>query len=250
MPRRHPLAVLFIALTICGLSRAFAAPATPLTATDQARAAIARGDEREAFRIWSAAAAKGDREAQFGLGMMYDAGKGVAASPEQAATWYLRSAKQGHSLAQLYIGIFYMQNTGVKANVDEGLRWIELAAKSGLDEAQFTLGSMYARGDFVKKEPDKAVPWLEKAAQTGHTKSMGLLGSVYFDLWQRDQNSDRLVRGYAWGVVAAKHDAAQAGTSTLTIYRKYMSAADVAAGDRLAATLERRAFPAPEKPAR
>jgi TPR repeat protein len=209
---------------------------------------MARGDEREALRIWSAGAAKGDREAQFGLGMMYDSGKGgLAANPTTAADWYLRSAKQGYSPAQLYIGIFYLQGLGVKANVAEGVRWMEAAAKSGLGEAQFQLGSLYTKGDVVKPDLDKAMMWLEQPAQSGDTRAMGLLGLVYFGLWQRDHNRERLVRGYAWGVVAGKHDPVQADTSTRAIFRKHLAAAEVAAGDRLATQLERRAFPTTEK---
>src|SRR4051794_28039686 len=74
MPR--PQLVLLLALILAANSRshAFAAPPAPSRpGGDPAREALARGDEREALRIWSAAAAKGDREAQFGLGLMYDA---------------------------------------------------------------------------------------------------------------------------------------------------------------------------------
>jgi hypothetical protein len=48
-------------------------------------------------------------------------------------------------------------------------------------------------------------------------------------------------------VVAGKHDPVQADTSTRAIFRKHLAAADLAAGDRLALQLERRAFPTPEK---
>jgi hypothetical protein len=51
-------------------------------------------------------------------------------------------------------------------------------------------------------------------------------------------------------VVAAKHDAVQAGTSTRAIFRKYLTPPELAAAEKLAGELEKTAFPPAEKPAR
>ena len=64
--------------------------------------AHAAGDD-VAVRLFNAQeslAARGDAQAQFYLGEMYEQGLGTAANPEQALLWYGKAAEQGHAMSK------------------------------------------------------------------------------------------------------------------------------------------------------
>jgi len=52
-------------------------------------------DYATALKEWKPLAEQGDSSAQFGLGWMYDLGKGVLKDYKQAADWYRKAAEQG-----------------------------------------------------------------------------------------------------------------------------------------------------------
>jgi TPR repeat protein len=56
-------------------------------------------DNSLAFSWYSKAAAQGDAQAQYNLGVMYEKGVGVAKDSKQAATFYREAAKQGLAAA-------------------------------------------------------------------------------------------------------------------------------------------------------
>src|SRR5215467_10203702 len=81
--------------------------------TDKAAQAIQKNDFKTALNELLPLAQKGDKDAQFLLGMMYDAGKGVPQDQSAAATWYKKASLQNHQIAQLYLGIMYYSGQGV-----------------------------------------------------------------------------------------------------------------------------------------
>lgn len=52
------------------------------------------------FNAQESLAARGDAQAQFYLGEMYEQGLGTAANPEQALVWYGKAAQQGHAMSK------------------------------------------------------------------------------------------------------------------------------------------------------
>jgi TPR repeat protein len=60
---------------------------------------VAQSDE-EAFQWYSKAADQGYARAKFNLGLMFENGRGVAQSDEEAVQWYRKAADQGHLQAQ------------------------------------------------------------------------------------------------------------------------------------------------------
>src|SRR5438093_3695876 len=87
--------------------------------TDRAVKAMQKGDFKTALDELRPLAAKNDPNAQFLLGMLYDAGKGVAQDQTAAASWYRKAAGQGHTLAQLYLGMLLYSGQGVKQDYGE-----------------------------------------------------------------------------------------------------------------------------------
>ena len=73
-------------------------------------------------------AEKGDMEAQFSLGVMYENGYGVERSPEEAVKWYRKAAEQGKTEAQFDLGWLYSNGEGVERSDSEAAKWYRKAA--------------------------------------------------------------------------------------------------------------------------
>src|SRR4051794_7945623 len=108
MPRSL-LAVLAAAIFACGLAVG-GAHADPyhdgMTAYD-------RGDYKAAIALWRPLADKGDADAMFNVGILYDNGKGVPHDAAEAARWFRKAAEQGQSKAQFNLAVDYATGEGV-----------------------------------------------------------------------------------------------------------------------------------------
>jgi len=112
-------------------------------------------------------AKKGNAEAQFKVGEMYETGFGVKENMTEATNWITKAAGQGHETASFKLLYWDIEKKGVnKANKD---RFDDLKAKAnnGNAQAQYYIGKMYSRGVGVKKSSSKALSWLNKAALVG-----------------------------------------------------------------------------------
>src|SRR5207247_8104881 len=71
------------------------------------------GDTKPKANEVRAKAEKGDAQAQFDLGWMYDEGKSVEQDSAEATKWYRKAAEQGLARAQLKLGSMYENRAGV-----------------------------------------------------------------------------------------------------------------------------------------
>jgi len=129
---------------------------------EDAVAAYQRGDYATALRLWHLLAERGDADAQFHLGVMYESGQGVLRSDAEAIKWYRKAAEQGDAVAQFNLGVMYAK--GASPNYAEATLWYRLAADHGLAGAQFNLGMMYEEGEGVSRDYVQAHMWLTLAA--------------------------------------------------------------------------------------
>lgn len=81
-------------------------------------------------------ALRGDKVAQFQVGVMYERGIGVDKNETAATSWYEKSAIQGYGDAQYNLGIMYASGRGVELNQGFALMWLGLSAKQGDKEAK------------------------------------------------------------------------------------------------------------------
>ena len=95
---------------------------------DEGLAAAERGDYETALREWRPLAERGDADAQYNLGVMYDTGQGVAQDYAEALKWYRRAAEQGHAAAQYNLGVVYGNGQGVAQDYVQAHLWFNLAA--------------------------------------------------------------------------------------------------------------------------
>jgi hypothetical protein len=130
---------------------------------EDAVVAYQRGDYATALRIWHPLAKRGDADAQFHLGVMYESGQGVLRNDAEAVKWYRKAAEQDDAVAQFNLGIMYARGEGVSPNHAEAALWYRLAADQGLGGAQFNLGMMYAEGQGVSQDYVQAHMWLNLA---------------------------------------------------------------------------------------
>jgi uncharacterized protein len=201
----------FLLLTVPG--SAWSAPAT-----DRAVEAMKQGDFESALADLRPLAEKGDPNAQFLLGMLYDAGNGVAQDQSLAASWYRKAAGQNHLLAQLFLGALLYSGEGVKQDYAEAARWFRAPADGGNDQAQFYLGSMYATGNGVEKDDAEAIQWLTRSAAQRNTRAMGMLAT---ELFSRSRDEQDRVDAYVWSHLAAEYDPVQAMTSARSVIEQY-----------------------------
>lgn len=139
---------------------------------------LQRKPEQKA-KIYSKAARKGYRVAQFNLGLQYEKGTGVPQNYTEAAKYFRMAADQGMGSAQLRLGVFYEYGRGVEQNYTEAAKWYRKAAEQGLPTAQYTLALLYAAGKGVPRDYYKAVRWYNKAAEQGDADAMNNLGNCY-----------------------------------------------------------------------
>jgi len=112
-------------------------------------------------------AEKGNAEAQFKVGEMYETGFGVTQDMEQARSWITKAADQGHETAGFKLLFWDVEKNGINDANKAGVDALNTKAAEGNAQAQYYVGKMHARGVGVKKNPDKAIEWLNKAALVG-----------------------------------------------------------------------------------
>ena len=140
-----------------------------------------REDYKEAFKWFTKAAEKGHTDAQYGLGVMYHAGKYVSQSNEKAFKWYKKAAESGHTDAQYRLGVMYNIGQGVPQAPQEAFKWWTKAANNDHTDAQYRLGLIYSNGKDVPRSNEEAFKWFTKAAEKGHTDAQYMLGIIYRD---------------------------------------------------------------------
>lgn len=169
-------------------------PALAATMQDAAEA-IKNEEFDKASRLLLDVAGKGDRDAQFLLAMMYEHGRGVQKSNEEAFMWYKQAAEQGHDAAQNNLGQMYNKGEGVKQNFKEAVRWFRKGALQGSPVAQYNLGVRYTKGEGVEKDLAEGVKWYRKSAEAGNMFAQFALAYAHATGEGADKN---MVEAYAW----------------------------------------------------
>ncbi|MFN4089920.1 MAG: tetratricopeptide repeat protein, partial [Alphaproteobacteria bacterium] len=108
---------------------------TAAASVAEGRAALDRSDYRAAYNAFSNAAARGEIEGQYQLGLLHMLGRGgMERDYPRAAQWFGRAAEGGHARAMYMLGNLYATGNGVALDYDRARRLI-LSAEPGLDSA-------------------------------------------------------------------------------------------------------------------
>lgn len=126
---------------------------------------VARADGLFDFQM--TLAKKGNAEAQFKVGEMYETGFGVNEDKAEAMNWINKAAAQGNENAGFKLLYWDIEKNGVTTANRAEFEILKTKANEGNPQAEYYLGKMYSRGIGVKQDPDKAISWLNKAALVG-----------------------------------------------------------------------------------
>ena len=107
--------------------------------------AYLRGDYAKAARELQYLAEQGDAKAQFDLGLLYDTGRGVPQSNEEALKWYQMAADHGEPRAQYNLGLMYANGQGVQQDNAQAYFWVSLSAEQGNGHAMDARDFLYEK---------------------------------------------------------------------------------------------------------
>ena len=150
-----------------------------LAGLDEGLDALRRNDFAAAANELRPLAERGDAEAQYRIGLMYEYGKGYPQDKTQGIVWFKKSAAQNHAAAQTELGIIYATGDGVKQDDAQAVAWFQKGSSLGNATAQYNLGLWYAKGQGVKLDNAKAIEWWRKAGAQGMTVAQWKLGVAY-----------------------------------------------------------------------
>ena len=146
---------------------------------DEGLDALRRNDFATAAKELRPLAERGDAEAQYRVGLMYEFGKGYPQDKTQGIVWFKKAAAQNHADAQTELGIIYAIGDGVKQDDALAVAWLQKGATQGNATAQYNLGLWYAKGQGVKLDIAKAIEWMRKAGAQGMPVAQWKLGVAY-----------------------------------------------------------------------
>ncbi len=123
---------------------------------------------KEAVSWFNKAAAKGNMEAMFNLGMIYQLGAGteIPVNEKEAVGWYQKAADKGHVNSMNNLGQLYLSEEGIQ-DFKLALQWFTKGADKGHSGCMYNIGVMYANGTGVTMQMEEAYKWFKKAADKG-----------------------------------------------------------------------------------
>ena len=131
------------ALLLCGFLSAQSSVASSLT---DAYNAYINGDFDTALKLITPLAERGDAEAQFVLGYMYETGHVAPQNSTEAAKWFRKAADNDDTIAQISLGRLYEKGKGVPQDYVEAKVLYTKAAAKGSARGHFRLAGLYRFG--------------------------------------------------------------------------------------------------------
>ena len=123
----------------------------------------------EARKWYEKAANLGNTEAMYGLGTMFDLGKGVDKNERAAFNWYKEAADAGFVPAMVELGYMYEVGKYIHKNCIQAARLYKTAADKGNTTAMRLIGSLYYSGNGVPKDEKLALQWIQRSANAGNS---------------------------------------------------------------------------------
>ena len=197
-------------------------------------AAYFKGDYAEAAKQYRLAAEKGDAQAQFNLGRLYQDGQGVPQNYAEAMKWHRLAAEQGDASAQNSLGVMYHNGQGVAQNYADAMKWYRLSAEQGNAIAQLNLAVMYDIGRGVLQNYAEAAKWFRRAAEQGDADAQNYLGTMYSN--GQGVAQDYILSHMWYNLAAASSDKVASGIGQVNrdLVGKKMTPAQIAEAQKLA----------------
>lgn len=137
------------------------------------------------------------RNAQYGLALLYWQGQGVEQSYKQAKQWLNLAAENGHAEASLKLAVLLLNDLAGKKDEQKAWYWMEKAAEAGLADAQYNLGLMLLSPDSALQDISQAKKWLQLASENGVLDATKLLKGINSKaVIQKKQNMSKRTEEY------------------------------------------------------
>jgi TPR repeat protein len=141
------------------------------------------------------AAAQGDSNAEYALGVMYAKGQGVPSDIKKAVEWLNKAAAHGNKHAQFELGVIVYNGKLVEQDYARAFSLFSDAANQGVLDAQYNLGVMHKAGQGVPKDSKKAYELFLSAAEKGvRNAQLNLCGMFMFG----ENGPVDLISAYKW----------------------------------------------------
>lgn len=126
------------------------------------------GKFAESVSWFTKSAAKGNIEAMFNLGLIYQLGGGteIPVNEKEAIGWFTKAADKGHLNSMNNLGELYLSEQGVQ-DFNLALQWFTKGGENGQSGSIYNIGVIYANGLGVSEQMDEAYKWFKKAADKG-----------------------------------------------------------------------------------
>ena len=138
-------------------------------------------------------ARKGEDDAQYCMGRLYQEGPVVIPDQTEALYWYMKAAAQENPAAQYALGKLMLSDDMEVRSPTQGLLWIERSARNGNPYAAYRLGKEYLSGRNTEKRPTDAVAWLTTSAEAGVREAQYLLGKLYLSGDEVEQDREAAI---------------------------------------------------------
>jgi TPR repeat protein len=155
------------------------------------------------------AAAKGDAQAQYSIGLRYADPKFKQKSPKAASVWFERAAKQGFALAQYRLGALYERGQGVPRSFAKARDWYGQAAELGNVKAMHNLAVVMTNAEAGAPDYPTAALWFGKAATFGLADSQFNLAVLHENGLGVDQSHSEAYRWYSLAALQGDAEAAK-----------------------------------------
>lgn len=151
------------------------------------------------------AAERGDRRAQYRLGLLFHHGEGRVRDMKKAWQWYTAAAEAGYADAQYALGRLLEGRDGIRQDYGKAAAWYRLAISLGDHrDSAFALGQLYFNGRGVPNDYEEALKFFRIAAQQDHPAAEYILGAMYEAGWGVEND---LAEAYKWFSLALPHRA-------------------------------------------
>jgi len=142
----HFFAVIFLSILSTGAISDHVMGADTSDTMEAARRAIRMRDYSKAVGLFHLLAFKGDTEAEYQLGVLFQMGRGVPKDHAKAIEWYMKAAEQGHVRAQFNLGTMYESGWGTTPDYQKAYDCYQKAAAQGHDKAKAKCMKLYEGG--------------------------------------------------------------------------------------------------------
>lgn len=131
-------------------------------------------------------------DVQFGLGLKFASGTGVAQDYAQAADWYRKAAAQNHGLAHFNLGMMYANGQGVVRDEPQSVVCFGRAANLGDAGGQYNMGRSCQRASMdglsaaAPEARIEAYKWYQLAAAQGYKTAEGAFATLTFKMTREE----------------------------------------------------------------